>query len=265
MRFAMIDNKRSVAAPGLSGTCPSCAREMIAKCGERRDWHWAHKGNRMCDSWWEPETDWHRAWKNHFPSEWQEVIAYDASGEKHIADVRTEMGLVLEFQHSHLNPAERTRREAFHRNLVWVVDGMRLKRDLPRFEKAKSDLRKTPIEQVWALHFPEEYLPGDWITSSVTVVFDFWRAEDDEPLRDERRFLWCLLPGRIGGSAFLTMIPRDQFIKMASERIELLPTRTMLEYIASHYRLAKEASDRAATEYDARQRFYRAARRSRRF
>ena len=71
---------------------------------------------------------WHRAWKNHFRPEWQEYIHHDQSGEKHIADVRTEHGQIIEFQHSHIDPQERAARERFYGNMIWVVDGMRLTR-----------------------------------------------------------------------------------------------------------------------------------------
>src|SRR4030095_12105852 len=108
---------------------------MIANCGEVRVWHWAHRGKRTCDRWWEPETEWHRAWKDNFPRDWQEHIHHDPSGEKHIAAVRTGPGLIIEFQHSHLDPQERAARERFYGNMAWVVDGTRLKKDYPRFLK----------------------------------------------------------------------------------------------------------------------------------
>ena len=105
MRFAMVDGERSLPVPKLQGICPGCGASLIARCGTRRVWHWSHKGERSCDLWWEPETEWHRRWKDHFPIEWQEVIQYDTiTGEKHIADVRTAQELVLEFQHSRLAP-----------------------------------------------------------------------------------------------------------------------------------------------------------------
>ena len=85
---------------------------MIAKCGEQRVWHWAHQGTRTCDRWWEPETKWHRDWKNQFPKDWQEVI-HQSDGEKHIAGVKTESGMVIEFQHSFLRRDEREARENF--------------------------------------------------------------------------------------------------------------------------------------------------------
>jgi competence protein CoiA len=142
MRFALIDNERHSPSPGLTGHYPGCGAAVIAKCGTERVHHWSHRSKRTCDPWWETETQWHRNWKDRFPQPWQEVIQHDASGEKHIADVRTDKGLVLEFQHSHLNPLEKASREKFHQNMVWVVDGLRLVRDLPRLIEGRRLLRK---------------------------------------------------------------------------------------------------------------------------
>ena len=108
---------------------------MIAKCGDQRVWHWAHRGVRVCDPWWEPETEWHRAWKNEFPADWQEAIHFAQTGEKHVADVKTQSGMVIEFQHSFLKTEERMSREAFYRKMVWVVDGRRRKRDAAQLSK----------------------------------------------------------------------------------------------------------------------------------
>ena len=69
---------------------------MVARCGEVRVRHWAHKGRRLCDPWWENETEWHRAWKDQFPADWQEVVCYAEDGERHIADVKTHAGWVIE-------------------------------------------------------------------------------------------------------------------------------------------------------------------------
>ncbi|WDD92819.1 hypothetical protein Bsp3421_002850 [Burkholderia sp. FERM BP-3421] len=83
---------------------------MVAKCGRVKVWHWAHKGKKPCDPWYESETQWHRDWKDKFPREWQEVVDHDAqSGEIHIADVKTPHGLVLEFQHSPRRPGAQRR------------------------------------------------------------------------------------------------------------------------------------------------------------
>jgi competence protein CoiA len=97
MRYAIVDETRVEARPKLRGTCPNCRAEMVAKCGHVKVWHWAHKGRPPCDPWWESETDWHRAWKDAFPTEWQEVCHIDpVTGEKHIADIKSPFGLDLQ-------------------------------------------------------------------------------------------------------------------------------------------------------------------------
>src|SRR5687767_9065923 len=129
MKFALVDERRLEAHPELSGKCPSCDAQMVPKCGEVKIWHWAHHGRRTCDHWWENETEWHRTWKGYFPVDWQEVIHQSESGEKHIADVKTDQGWAIEFQHSYLKPDERRSRDGFYQKLCWVVDGTRRLRD----------------------------------------------------------------------------------------------------------------------------------------
>jgi competence CoiA-like predicted nuclease len=136
VKFARVDGNRQEAQPGLSGECPGCGQPMIAKCGEVRVPHWAHKGRRLCDPWWENETPWHSAWKDQFSAAWQEIVHHAEGGERHIADVKTERGWVIELQHSYLNPPERRARDAFYPKLVWVVNGTRRPRDARQFIEA---------------------------------------------------------------------------------------------------------------------------------
>ena len=176
---------------------------MVAKCGERRVWHWAHRSKRHCDPWWGPETEWHSAWKNQFPDDWQEVLHRAAGGEKHIADVKTDYGLVIEFQHSHLAAEERRAREAFYGQMVWVVDGQRLKRDKPRFFKALDEGVARRREPLVREVFPDDCaLIRKWVDSRVPVFFDF--GEPD---------LWRLDPKSGDLSAYLTPAPRTDFIE----------------------------------------------------
>ena len=139
MKYASVNGVRQEAEPKLRGTCPNCDREVVAKCGQQRIWHWSHLGKLECDRWWEPETEWHRAWKALFPQEWQEVIHVAADGERHIADVKNDRGWVIELQHSPIDPEERLSRENFYETMVWVVDGMRYKRDLSAFREAVAE------------------------------------------------------------------------------------------------------------------------------
>jgi competence protein CoiA len=246
MRFAIGNMERREAEPGLSGECPACGKAMIAKCGQHRVHHWAHRGKRTCDPWFESETKWHRVWKNNFPAKCQEFIQHDGqSGEKHIADVRTPDGLVIEFQHSHLDPLERAARERFYGNMVWVVDGTRLQRDYPRFNKGKHDLRRTIIQGQFLLAFPDECFPAMWLDSSVPVIFDFRGMDEDQPSDEFRDTLWCLLPGRVEGSAVVVGMLRGEFAKVALSRPQLLPVQEILAL----FREVRAADARAARPF----------------
>src|SRR5688500_15519022 len=108
MKLALINGIKVEAAKGLKGKCSNRGPELIAKCGEVKCHQWAHKGIRHCERWWENETEWHRLWKGKFPTDWQEISLPDHNkNEMHVADVRIEDGLVIEFQHSFINPDER--------------------------------------------------------------------------------------------------------------------------------------------------------------
>jgi competence CoiA-like predicted nuclease len=124
MKYALSNKDRIEATPKAQGICQCCGSDLIAKCGTQKIWHWAHKGKRNCDHWWENETQWHRDWKDNFPKEWQEVVHLSDDGEKHIADVKTPNGLVVEFQHSAISAEEKLSRETFYKNMIWVVDGL---------------------------------------------------------------------------------------------------------------------------------------------
>lgn len=217
MRFALINNNRVEAQPQLTGICSCCSKPVIAKCGSRKIWHWSHKRKNDCDNWWEPETEWHRTWKSNYPIDWQEISLIDVkTGEKHIADVRTVHNLVIEFQHSHIDPQERISREKFYKNMVWVVDGTRLKRDYPRFLKewkdgGISEVQKTDKVGVFKVWFPEFCFPEAWLKSSVPVIFDFkgdGSINDTEVLRNT---LYCIFP-QVGRHARVAEITRQAFV-----------------------------------------------------
>lgn len=262
MQFALIDGVRRSAEPKREGSCPSCGASVISKCGTKKIWHWAHRGERSCDPWWEPETEWHRNWKNHFPVEWQEQIGRDETGEKHIADVRTPQGLVIEFQHSHLDPVERAARERYYGNMVWVVDGTRLKRDFPRFHKGMGDAMRTALAGVLHTQFPDECFPRSWLECAAPVFFDFGPG-DGEYEQDPRHKLWCLLPGRNSDDALFGGFPRVTFVERATTDAMVIDAKAIINVLTEHARAAREAQTRADRDYLARVRFYNAGRRRR--
>lgn len=232
MKFALVNGDKVEATKGARGLCPSCGSELIAKCGEVNVSHWAHKGNRNCDPWWEPETDWHRSWKDKFPKEWQEVVQRAESGEKHIADVKTESGYVLEFQHSPLSSEERRSRNAFYSRLVWVVDGLKRKRDKLKFRDVlKESISEIGKPYVCRVRYPDECkLLKEWSDGNALVFFDF-QAEIDA----EQSELWLLIPNMPSGHAYLSPFSRVKFIELHNNnkfddlvKEEISPLRDLL-------------------------------------
>ncbi len=206
MLFASVDGKKTKATKGAKGLCRYCGSELIAKCGDVRIHHWAHKANRNCDDpWWENETHWHRSWKGKFPDEWQEIIHKAPDGEKHIADVKTKEGCVLEFQHSYLNDEERSSRNDFYKKLIWVVDGVRRKTDEPQFKKMIDEKSTVTMKKPLLCRVESDKkckLLKEWHTGKSHVFFDFQKPE----------VLWFLFPSNPTGVAYLTPFSRAEFI-----------------------------------------------------
>lgn len=211
MKYAIVNNEKVEASQGLRGSCPSCGSEVLAKCGHLRINHWAHKGERICDPWWENETEWHRLWKENFPVSWQEVVHFADSGEKHIADVKTENGWVLEFQHSFLVSEEREARNAFYPKLVWIVDATRRKTDRKQFQSILSDSSMVfPEFGVRKVSFPEECrLLIEWASSKSLVFFDFGNLDESNESR-----LWFLFPNIGDGSTYIASFAKVGFVEL---------------------------------------------------
>lgn len=224
-----------MAAPGLVGECPGCQKPVLAKCGNQRVWHWAHRGTVACEFEREKETEWHREWKSYYPAEYQEVIRHDSTGERHIADVMTPLGLVIEFQHSRLAPEERVARESFHRNMVWVVDGTRLQRDKVRFLEGQRAWKRTIFKGFFVSYFPTESFPGDWLECNVPVFFDFDGISSTGDSQDvDKRFIVGLLPGRADGHAVILKMTRHAFLDVTRSRQEIMPAQVIIQQMAAH-------------------------------
>lgn len=203
MRYALVEGRRHEAEPALSGECPACGSPVTSKCGEVKVWHWAHQRNRICDKWWESETEWHRNWKHLFPEDWQEIVHRADTGEKHIADVKTPDGWVIEFQHSFISPEERRSRNAFYGKLVWVVDATRRSRDRPHLVKSWESATplggSSAVRRVWT---DECALHREWADSPVPVFFDSGASDP----------LWWLLKTKGPQYAYVAAFPRDEFL-----------------------------------------------------
>jgi len=168
-------DRRIMAEPGATGTCPVCHYEVIPKCGEIKTWHWAHKSLKECDTWYEPESEWHFGWKKLAGLENTEIVIRKQEGI-HRADIKIG-GLVVELQHSPLPLAEVRERETFYGSMIWVLDGtsigkFRIERWISKndtfYLKHESDLRAwvNEIKKTKFYHFPK-----------ITIDSFYWQNE----------------------------------------------------------------------------------------
>ena len=206
MRLALVDEIRAEPAPHLRGKCCLCGDDMIAKCGPYVRWHWAHKARIACDPWQESETDWHRYWQDAFPVDCQEVVHVDdRTHERHIADVKTEAGFVVEVQHSPISEMEARSRENFYREMIWIVDARHL---AGWFSIGMAhDLASCSPMMYQVKWSGTSRLLENWSNSAVHVYFDvmnsatehedddgnLWFLSRDTMIPLEKRILWRLL------------------------------------------------------------------------
>ena len=128
MQYAIVDDIKSLPEKGKTGICIGCGKEVVAKCGSIKVHHWAHKRTEDCDTWSEPETEWHREWKNKFPESYREVIFQDTTtNDYHRADIHTKDGVTIEFQNSPIPVEEFNQRNSFYKKIIWVVNGLKFK------------------------------------------------------------------------------------------------------------------------------------------
>lgn len=214
MKYAIVNDEKREAERGLTGTCPICEVPVKPRCGRIRVPHWYHPPG-IFDHHREPETEWHRNWKGLFPKECQEVCHRAENGERHLADVKTAHGMVLEFQNSQILEEERTSREAIYRPLMcWVVNGLARKNDRQKFIAALR-LGRIVHGNPMSLAVPTEncVLLRKWENSGTLVLLDFGEnGEEGDPVRFDAPVLWAVRPGSPKGHAILMPVPRARFV-----------------------------------------------------
>lgn len=121
MQYAIDSTGNKIQAhPHLEGKCTCCQSWLIPKCGKIKIWHWSHQVDD-CDPWYEPESEWHRGWKNLVPAKMTEVVIGN-----HRADIVSTDGTVVELQHSSISPQEIQEREEFYKDMVWLFDAIKM-------------------------------------------------------------------------------------------------------------------------------------------
>jgi len=151
MLYALIEGRKTIAQPRGNAICPACRLPVIAKCGDINAWHWAHRANVECDPWWEPESEWHLAWKRMAEPSHCEVIM-----GCHRADILSVTGHVIELQRSPLQPSEIRARESHYRKLLWIIDASDFKRRIQFRERGDYTSFRWKHIRKWmlAIHKP---------------------------------------------------------------------------------------------------------------
>jgi competence protein CoiA len=127
MLFALVDGEKVEAKPNTQGKCQLCESDVFSKCGEINDWHWAHFKDESCDSWYEPESEWHKNWKLIFGKENCEIII-SKDGIRHIADIQTKENVIIELQNSPIpKPIIRQRESFYGEQMIWIINGLHFK------------------------------------------------------------------------------------------------------------------------------------------
>ncbi|MFD0931296.1 competence protein CoiA [Psychroflexus salinarum] len=133
MLLALSDKTLIPPFKNTTALCPLCESKVVSKCGEINIHHWAHKNGEGCDSWSEPETYWHKSWKESFPLENREVVI-DKQGKKHFADLcidNDDGDIVIELQNSSISSETIKEREDFYgERMLWVINGARFRESI---------------------------------------------------------------------------------------------------------------------------------------
>lgn len=107
--------------PKSRALCPSCKKTVIAKCGDKMSWHWAHEVDGNCEK--KNKGPWHSRMQSMFDIKNCEV-SFTYNGETRRADV-VQGDCVYEFQDSHITQDEITARDKFYRSLgkyvAWII------------------------------------------------------------------------------------------------------------------------------------------------
>ena len=127
MLFALVNGEKFEAMPKTEGKCPLCNEIFYSKCGDINIWHWAHYKDNSCDSWYEPESEWHRNWKMVFGRNNSEIII-SRDEARHIADIQTRENVIIELQNSPIPRPTIYQRESFYgERMIWIVNGKHFK------------------------------------------------------------------------------------------------------------------------------------------
>ena len=171
-------NEKEEARPKQIAKCPICNEEVISKCGKIKVWHWAHKNKRDCDSWYEPESQWHKKWKDEYPKELQEFTM-----GCHRADIRTKSRWIIELQNSTISAGDIIEREIYYKRMIWLLNSETLCKGFRlRDKNGKITFRwKNPPKSWWSSN-KEIYIDLDGIVSNMKKLIKYYESNDGKHL-----------------------------------------------------------------------------------
>jgi hypothetical protein len=101
----------------VAAYCPCCNNLVRKAMGDVIVHHWKHITEVKCNS--KPMTRWHIEWQLNFPKENVEVYV----NKQRRADILTDDGMAIEFQHSSILISEVEKRSKLcNGNIIWVHD-----------------------------------------------------------------------------------------------------------------------------------------------
>lgn len=104
----------------IDAYCEICTSPLIAKMGQFRIHHWAHKSTSDCPAI-KPEGEWHRWWKSMLPKKNVECVV-NKNGQIKIADILLSHGKVVELQNSPISIDEIKLRESHYDDMFWIFN-----------------------------------------------------------------------------------------------------------------------------------------------
>lgn len=216
MEYALYNGLRTAARPTLKAVCEHCGTEVIAKCGSKKIWHWAHTSLESCDSWYEPETAWHRNWKHVFGEGCSEIRVVK-DGTYHIADVINKDGTVFELQNSSISSEVIAAREAFYgEKMIWIINGDSFKGNFAVYEDV--------FINEWKVNILDEFeAAGNYAAYKNSLIIEDWQVKQEAVSQLLKRldFMYSQEAGMYY-RPFSGMINRSALEKHVFEEIKLL-------------------------------------------
>lgn len=200
MKWALQKEERIEPIPNQEASCPICLNPVISKCGSINIWHWSHKNLEDCDDWYEPESQWHKDWKNEFPKEQQEFTM-----GKHRADIRTSNRVIIELQNSPISSENIIDREDYYKRMIWLLNGANLAKGLKL--RNKKDL----------ITFRWKHPPKTWWSAEKEVYIDL-----SELYKDVEIFLIKKVYNKIPCGGWGIILSRKQFLDKFRKKEEVI-------------------------------------------